>query len=160
MVHYKRYSLWRSSVISRCCKIKGTPCILKVGAGTLLGAVGHFSVFSICSMTIHVDVEHPVWKQWLNYPVLYSNSRYIFGFCFPGNLYLYKYENVCLSVCLFVHVFLGHFETDWETPWHEVSIWTRKETKTIKFQKELFFAELLPFFYISLRFLCKFEERL
>ena len=36
------------------------------------------------------------------------------------NLYLYKYENICLSVCLsiclsvclFVHFFLGHFETD------------------------------------------------
>ena len=67
---------------------------------------------------------------------------------------------VCLFVCLSVHVFLGHFETDWETLWHEVSIRPRKETKTIKFQKKLIFAELLPFFYISLRFLCKFEERL
>ena len=30
-------------------------------------------------------------------------------------LYLYKYENVCLSVCLFVQLFLGHFETDGDT---------------------------------------------
>ena len=76
------------------------------------------------------------------------------------HLYLYKYENVCLFVCLFAHVFLGHFETDWETLWHKVSFCFRKCSKTIKFQKKLFFAELLPFFYISLRFLCKFEERL
>ena len=30
----------------------------------------------------------------------------------------------------------------------------------LKFLKNCFFPELLPFFYISLRFLCKFEERL
>ena len=77
------------------------------------------------------------------------------------NLYLYKYEMfVCLFVCLFVHVFLGHFETDWDTLWHKVAFRPRMSSKTIKFQKKLFFAELLPFFYISLRFLCKFEERL
>ena len=34
-----------------------------------------------------------------------------------ANLYLYKYENVCLSA----HVFLGHFETDWETLWHKAA---------------------------------------
>jgi len=63
-------------------------------------------------------------------------------------------------VCLSVRVFLGYFVTDWETLWHKVSLCFRKCSKTIKFQKKLFFAELLPFFYISLRFLYKFEERL
>ena len=71
-------------------------------------------------------------------------------------LYLYKYENVCLSV----RVFLGHLESDSDTLWQKVCFRPRKGPKTIKFQKKLFFAELLPFFYISLRFLCKFEERL
>ena len=33
-------------------------------------------------------------------------------------LYLYKYENVCLS--LFSR-FFGHFVTDWETLWHKAS---------------------------------------
>ena len=68
--------------------------------------------------------------------------------------------SVCLFVCLSVHVFLGHFVTDWETVWHKVALCFGKCSKTIKFLKKLFFAELLPFFYISLRFLCKFEERL
>ena len=65
-----------------------------------------------------------------------------------------------MSVCVFVRLFLGHFVTDWETLWHTVAYRPRMSSKTIKFQKRLFFAELLPFFYISLRFLCKFEERL
>ena len=65
-----------------------------------------------------------------------------------------------MSGCLFAHGFLGHFETDWDTLWHTVSFWPWAGSKTITFQKTLFFAELLPFFYISLRFLCKFEERL
>ena len=26
-----------------------------------------------------------------------------------SNLYLYKYENVCVFVCVFFRVFLGHF---------------------------------------------------
>ena len=75
-------------------------------------------------------------------------------------LYLYKYENVCLSVCVFLRVFLCHLKSDWETFWHKAAFRPRMSSKTIKFQKQLFFAELLPFFYISLRFLCKFEERL
>ena len=45
-------------------------------------------------------------------------------------------------------------------PLLKVALCFRKCSKTIKFQKSYFFAELLPFFYISLRFLCKFEERL
>ena len=31
------------------------------------------------------------------------------------NLYLYKYENVCVSVCLSVRVFLGHLESNLDT---------------------------------------------
>ena len=62
------------------------------------------------------------------------------------HLYLYKYENVCLCVCLCFRVFLGHFVTDWETLWHKVALCFRKCSKTIKFQKKLFSAELLPFF--------------
>ena len=68
--------------------------------------------------------------------------------------------SVCLFVCLSVRVFLSHLESDWDTLWHNGSFRSRKGSKTIKFEKKLFFAELLPFFYISLRFLCKFEERL
>ena len=74
--------------------------------------------------------------------------------------YINTKMSICLFVCLFIHVFLGHFETDWDTLLHKVSFRHRMSCKTIKFQKKLFFAELLPFFYISLRFLCKFEERL
>ena len=31
------------------------------------------------------------------------------------SLFIYTYENVCLSVCLFVHLYLGYFETDLNT---------------------------------------------
>ena len=65
-----------------------------------------------------------------------------------------------MYVCLFAHVFLGHLESDWDTLWYKVAFRPRMGSKTIIFQKKIFFAELLPFFYISLRFLCKFEERL
>ena len=54
-------------------------------------------------------------------------------------LYLYKYENVCLSVCLFVRVFLSHLESDWDTLWHNGSFRSRKGSKTIIFQKSFFF---------------------
>ena len=68
--------------------------------------------------------------------------------------------SVCVSVCVCIRVFLGHLEPDWDILWYKVALCFRNGSKTIKFQKKLFFAELLPFFYISLRFLCKFEERL
>ena len=74
--------------------------------------------------------------------------------------YINTKMSVCLSVCLSVHVFLGHFETDRETLWHKLAFCSWECSKTIIFVKILFFKELLPFFYISLRFLCKFEERL
>ena len=67
---------------------------------------------------------------------------------------------VCVCVCLCFRVFLGHLESDWDTLWHKCALMPRNGSKTIKFQKKLFSAELLPFFYISLRFLCKFEEQL
>ena len=66
-------------------------------------------------------------------PILFGqNVRVSF---IPFNLYLYKYENVCLSVCLFVTAFLGHFETDWDTLWHIVSFYPREGSKTIVFKK-------------------------
>ena len=71
---------------------------------------------------------------------------------------------VCLCVgvcvCLCFRTFLGYLESDWDTLWHKCALMPRNGSKTIKFQKKLFSAELLPFFYISLRFLCKCEERL
>ena len=67
---------------------------------------------------------------------------------------------VCVFVCVCFRVFLGHLESDWDTLWHNVAFRPQMGSKTIIFQKKLFFKELLPFFYISLRFLCKFEERL
>ena len=63
----------------------------------------------------------------------------------------------CWCVCLSV---LGHLESDWDTLWHKVAFRPRMGSKRILLQKKFFFVELLPFFYISLRFLCKFEERL
>ena len=67
---------------------------------------------------------------------------------------------VCVCLCLCFRVFLGHLESDWDTLSNKYALMPRNGSKTIKFQKKIFFAELLPFFYISLRFLCKFEERL
>ena len=67
---------------------------------------------------------------------------------------------VCVFVCVCFRVVLGHLESDWDILWYKVALCFRNGSKTIKFQKKSFFAELLPFFYISLRFLCKFEERL
>ena len=65
---------------------------------------------------------------------------------------------VCLSVCVCFRVFLDHFETDWESLWHKAAFCFWPGSKTIIFFLKLFFAELLPFFYISLRFLCKFRD--
>ena len=64
-----------------------------------------------------------------------------------------------MSVCLFAQVFLGHFGTDWDTLWHKVSFRPRMSSKTIKFKKVIF-RRVIALFLISLRFLCKFEERL
>ena len=52
------------------------------------------------------------------------------------------YIHTKMSVCLFVTAFL------WDTLWHNVSFRPRMSSKTIKFQKKLFSAELMPFFYI------------
>ena len=59
------------------------------------------------------------------------------------NLYLYKYENVCLSVCLFVTFFLAI-----------------SKPIGIHFGTSLLFPFLNNNIYISLRLLCQFEERL
>ena len=53
-------------------------------------------------------------------------------------LYLYKFENVCLSVCLFARVFLGHLESDWDTLWHKAAFRPRMSSKTINFKKSYF----------------------
>ena len=66
-------------------------------------------------------------------------------------LYLYKYEKVCVCVCF--RVFLGHLESDWDTLWHKCALMPRNGSKN-KISKKVIFAELLPFFYISLRVLC------
>ena len=64
--------------------------------------------------------------------------------------------SICLFVFLFVRIFLGHLETDWDTLWYKVAFCSGKGSEKI-FLKN-FFKELLLFFYISLRFLCKFQE--
>ena len=88
----------------------------------------------------------------------------IASFYFLSDFFISTYINtkmfVCLSVCLFVHVFLGHFETDWETLCHKLAYCSWECSKTIVFFKMSFLKELLPFCIISLRFICKFEERL
>ena len=70
-------------------------------------------------------------------PRLSQNALRIHGMdTLPFNLYLYKYENVCVYVCvcvfvcLFVSVFLGHFETNWDSLWHKVAIYPRKCSNT------------------------------
>ena len=65
-------------------------------------------------------------------------------------LYIYKYENVCVFVCLWFRVFLGHLESDWDTLWHKCDLMPRNGSKTIKFQKKLFSAELLLFFVLNM----------
>ena len=83
-----------------------------------------------------------------------SRKKYFYIFImFPNyssNLYLYKYENVCVCVCVFFRVFRP-FRNRLGNPLIQSFICFRKCSKTITFKKKLFF-------YISLRFLCKFEE--
>ena len=74
-------------------------------------------------------------------PVVYQSSYRLIS----------TYINTKMCVCVFV---LGHFETDWDTRWHKVAFFPWKGSITIIFKM------FLPFFYISLRFFCKFEERL
>ena len=64
-----------------------------------------------------------------------------------------------MSVCVCVHFFLGNFETDCDTLWHKVAFWPWEGSKTIIFKK-CTFCRVIALFYISLRFLSKFEERL
>ena len=67
---------------------------------------------------------------------------------------------VCMYVCIYVSVIVA-------TPFN-LELWNYGTTFLIglpkngflKFLKKSFFAELSPFFYISLRFLCNFEEQL
>ena len=54
--------------------------------------------------------------------------------------------NTKMCVCLCFRVFLGHLESDWDTVCQKVALRPRMGSKTIIFQKKLFFAELLPFF--------------
>ena len=63
-------------------------------------------------------------------------------------------------MCLFVRDFLGYSETDWDTLWHKVAFWPWEGSKTIIFFKNAFYCRVIAIFYISLRFLCKYEGRL
>ena len=71
------------------------------------------------------------------------------------HLYLYKYENVCLSVCVFVRVFLGNLESDLETLWHKVAFRPRMSSITIKFQKIYFRRVIALFFFFFFSFFIK-----
>ena len=80
MVHYKRYSLRRSSVISRCCKIKRTPCISVTLSATLFNLM-------TCIMTYNFDKCVSTYNQILPFVASYSdnfsNSTHIIvRFCF------------------------------------------------------------------------------
>ena len=80
---------------------------------------------------------------------------------FDNTLIISTYTSAKMSVCLSVSSrFSRPFGNRFGNPLYTVAYRHRMSSKTIKFQKKLFSAELLPFFYISLRFLCKFEERL
>ena len=57
---------------------------------------------------------------------------------------------VVVFVCLCFRVFLSHLESDWDTLWQTCALWPRKGFKTIKFQKKVFSAELLPFFVLNM----------
>ena len=66
---------------------------------------------------------------------------------------------VFVGVCLCVH-FLSAISQPIGIPFStQFPFGSGKDLKQ-QYLKKVIFAELLPFFYISLRFLCKFEERL
>ena len=66
------------------------------------------------------------------------------------NLYLYKYENVCLSVCLFAF---------FSAIWNPIGIPSgTKLVYGLEKVLKVFFAELLPFFYTSLKTTFKKHE--
>ena len=63
----------------------------------------------------------------------------------------YKYENVCGCVCVFVFSRISQqFGIRFDTLWQTCALWPRKGFKTIKFQKKVFSAELLPFFVLNM----------
>ena len=71
---------------------------------------------------------------------------------------------VCIYVCIYVSMYVSAIVA---TPFN-LQLWNFGTTLLtglpkngfLKFLKKFFFAELSPFFYISLRFLCNFEEQL
>ena len=130
------------------------------------------AIISTISFSIHPHEHITVWwrqmQVWVILVLLFFRGLQVPFFCKwhsflsqPGIIHsdvISTYINTKMCVCF--RVFLGHLESDWDTLWHKWALMPRNGSKTIKFQKKLFSAELLPFFYISLKFLCKCEERL
>ena len=76
--------------------------------------------------------------------------------------YLSSAVCVCVCVCVCVYVFAitaTTFNIELSNFGITFLMWISKNG-FLKFSKNCFFAELSPFFYISLRFLCNFEEQL
>ena len=84
----------------------------------------------------------------------------------PRNFFFFFRYNLSSVVCVCVYVCMYVFANT-ATPFNlELSnfgitflMWISKNG-FLKFLKNCFFAEVSPFFYISLRFLCNFEEQL
>ena len=91
-----------------------------------------------------------------------SNLKIFFT---KGKKFFFRYY-LSSAICVFVYVCVCVFAIT-ATPFNlELSnfgitflMWICKNG-FLKFLKNCFFPELLPFFYFSLRFLCKFEELL
>ena len=82
-----------------------------------------------------------------------------------AHLYIYKYEDVCMCLCVCVCLFVFSrfsrpFGIRLGCPLAQMCFDASKWFLNNNISKKIFSAELMPFFYISLRFLCKFEERL
>ena len=78
----------------------------------------------------------------------------------------FKYYQVRQDVCMYVCIYLSMYVIAIVATPFNLQLWNFGTTflmwlsknRFLKFLKNCFFAELLPFLYISLRFLCNFEE--
>ena len=97
------------------------------------------------------------------------NSSYAAGFArndalsITANFFFFRYYLIsvaCVCVCMCVFAITATpFNLELSNFGITFLMWISKNG-FLKFSKNWFFAELSPFFYISLRFLCNFEEQL
>ena len=111
---------------------------------------------------VRVFKKHTSSKTWLNIcihlRIRFINHRENFFFKY------YLSSAGCLYLCMYLSIYVIAIVA---TPFN-LQLWNFGTTLLtglpkngfLKFLKICFFAELSPFFYISLRFLCNFEEQL